>query len=367
MPIRSSTDILHPYAKNFLEKAGGYDTFIDVEFQALNFLVKNLINANLWDKFKALYPFIGRNARAHSINLVNPNRHNIRWYGNLTHNENGVTGNGGYGNTLCALGWFTNNNIHISAYNATQWGNTNSDSYLIGTTTRTNSIALKTASSTVYTYMGLYADITLPARAIRMTAGNKTNDYRHTEAYGLIMGNNSTKCFVNGIQFGIISPDDPSTYDWPNTTQGNFAKNTVVIQELDQYPVLILSANDFGSITSTSSANIRFASIGYGMTDSEALLFYNIVQSFQKILNRSVDGISVSSKTLQDKDEFIIPLLSILSSPIYRGVTTINQSESDSIAVPVLNITKAKTSGPRRIYIDSNIQTSISLVSFTEI
>lgn len=51
--------------------------------------------------FEFIYPFMGGSAASHSFNLVNPDRGRITWVGGLTHNANGVTGNGtsGFGKT----------------------------------------------------------------------------------------------------------------------------------------------------------------------------------------------------------------------------------------------------------------------------
>jgi hypothetical protein len=46
-----------------------------------------------------------------------------------------------------------------------------------------------------------------------------------------------------------------------------------------------------GTIPSTSSYSSResaFASIGYGLTDAEALAFYNAIQAYQTTLGRQV-------------------------------------------------------------------------------
>jgi hypothetical protein len=60
---------------------------------ALNDFVTGLINDGLWDKIDVMYPFIGGNATAHSINLKNPGLYTITTFtGSVVHNNNGVTG-----------------------------------------------------------------------------------------------------------------------------------------------------------------------------------------------------------------------------------------------------------------------------------
>ncbi len=68
---------------------------------AVNDLVLALKAANLWTPMLALYPFVGGSATPHSFNLANPATYQITWSGGLTHDANGVTGNGssGFGDT----------------------------------------------------------------------------------------------------------------------------------------------------------------------------------------------------------------------------------------------------------------------------
>ena len=81
----------------FLSATAITDTTIT---SALDTLVVDLKAYGLWDKMKAIYPFVGGTAATHSYNLKNTAAHQITWFGGLTHDSNGVTPNGtnGYGN-----------------------------------------------------------------------------------------------------------------------------------------------------------------------------------------------------------------------------------------------------------------------------
>ncbi len=60
---------------------------------AVNDFATGLINDGLWDKIDVMYPFIGGNVTAHSINLKDPGTYTITgWTGSVVHNSNGVTG-----------------------------------------------------------------------------------------------------------------------------------------------------------------------------------------------------------------------------------------------------------------------------------
>jgi hypothetical protein len=55
----------------------------------------------LKETFRFLYPFVGGTAVAHGFNLADPASGRINWVGTVTHNANGITGDGvsGQGNT----------------------------------------------------------------------------------------------------------------------------------------------------------------------------------------------------------------------------------------------------------------------------
>jgi hypothetical protein len=88
-------------AAAFIAAAGITDA---TQKAAINTLVVDLKSASLWDKFVALYPFVGGTATTHKFNLKNPldtdAAFRILWSGGITHNANGVTGNAtnAYGN-----------------------------------------------------------------------------------------------------------------------------------------------------------------------------------------------------------------------------------------------------------------------------
>lgn len=89
-------------AKAFLDAAVITDSTIS---NAIDTFVKALKSNGIWNKFYAIYPFVGGSASAHKWNLKDPRdldaAFRLTFYGGLTHNANGVTGNGltGYAET----------------------------------------------------------------------------------------------------------------------------------------------------------------------------------------------------------------------------------------------------------------------------
>ena len=88
---------MDPDALDFIDRASITDS---TEQYAANFIVLSLKAASLWTSIPALYPYMGGTADSHSQNLMSPS-YPIVWNGGVTHNSNGVTGDGttGYGDT----------------------------------------------------------------------------------------------------------------------------------------------------------------------------------------------------------------------------------------------------------------------------
>jgi len=94
--------------------------------EAINILVYDLQRYQLWGKMKALYPFVGGTAETHKFNLINPLNTNeafrLVFNGGWTHDSNGVTPNGttGYANTFLRPYQVLNqNSTHLSIFSNT--------------------------------------------------------------------------------------------------------------------------------------------------------------------------------------------------------------------------------------------------------
>jgi len=75
---------------------------------AIDTLINDLDGYGLVDKntpanskIKFLYPFVGGTSATHAYNLIDPSKFQITWVGGVTHDADGITGNGttGYGKT----------------------------------------------------------------------------------------------------------------------------------------------------------------------------------------------------------------------------------------------------------------------------
>jgi len=115
-------------AAAFIAAAGITDA---TQKTAVNNLVLYLKNNNVWGKLQAFYPFVGGSATSHKFNLVNPldtdAAFRIAFSGGVTHDSNGITGNGvnGTANTfyIASVNGLLND-AHISIYQRNDLGAT---------------------------------------------------------------------------------------------------------------------------------------------------------------------------------------------------------------------------------------------------
>ena len=87
-PVVPSYD---PDAQAFITAANITDS---TQKTAINTLVTDLKTYSIWTKMLGIYPLVGGTASSHSWNLKDTTKLKMRWVGGMTHDSNGVTGNG---------------------------------------------------------------------------------------------------------------------------------------------------------------------------------------------------------------------------------------------------------------------------------
>lgn len=247
-----------------------------IQQSAIRQLVFDLKTFGLWTKLRAIYPFVGGTALAHRFNLKDARdldaAFRLTFSGGITHSNDGCDFNGinGFANTFfntsTSMAGF-NNNHSLTLYIRTQqpsvgagWhtgvGNTSSGEPLYGLAIRRFSGSPTNArvyDSGNVSGNGRLIDTTLDARGFYIgnaIAANNRKLFRNGTAV-LTQTNNVTGISPNAsIYLGSINPSVGSQF----FLQGQFA----------------------------------FASIGDGLTDTEAANFYTAVQTFQTTLGRQV-------------------------------------------------------------------------------
>ena len=231
------------------------------QIRAIDTLVTSLKSAGIWTKMKAIYPFVGGNAASHKFNLKDPRdldaAFRLAFNGGWTHNSNGALSNGSnsYADTkLVPSSILSLNNTHISSYIRDF-----SPSYagvLLGTN-KTSRLWIAPSFSSLY---GIF----------QINNVNVTFNSRSSNG-GLWLGSRRTS--TNEMVFNNGS------------LHLNITANSTT---LDDGKIYIAARNDGAIAANYFIGTTAFASIGDGLTDTEATSFYAAVQEFQTSLGRQV-------------------------------------------------------------------------------
>jgi len=250
-----------PNVVNFVNATGitNNDTI-----NALDTLVATLKFNNIWDKLYALYPFVGATQQSNKYNLINTGSFLLAFTGSWAYNDNGISGNG------------------TNTYANTSFNPTSS----VSNFERNSSLAIYTRTDTTSSGydMGIEDNQSNRVYLISKNNGNKSSYSISTETplvsaadqngAGLFIGNisgsssNNQKIFRNG------------------TSIANQTNTTAIAANFPLY----IGANNFKNtgVNAFVSESFSLASIGKGLTDSEASTYYTIVQNFQTSLSRQV-------------------------------------------------------------------------------
>ena len=228
---------------------------------ATNTLVTDLKTAGVFTKMKAIYPMVGGTATTHKFNLANAQDSTtafaLSFVGGWTHSANGALPNGtnAYADTfLTPSTALTLNSTHLSYYSRT---NITTDIYTIGSYDNTNSLTM-------------YANY----------AGNNYSD-QYNGTNGRLL---SAVARGDGLFIGNRTASNVHN-NWRNTTKLGTSTVSTALGSLPTFKILLAAIQP----TFVNGAKqCAFASIGDGLSDAEALAFYNAVNAFQVTLGRNV-------------------------------------------------------------------------------
>lgn len=248
MPKTAGID---PDAQAFITAAAITDP---TQQSAINTLVIALKGYSIWTKFKAIYPVVGGTASSHAVNLKTPGTYNLSFTTGWTHSSTGMTPNGAAyadtglnDNTVLSL-----NSAHISFYSRT-----NVD--------------------------GLYCDIGNYDAAT--TSGINLFSRFVNEFYGRV--HNDGVGVSNSDSRGLFLANRVGSTQTRNFVNSTLKLQTIASVAKVSYNVVIAARNR-GFYDFYSPRQCAFASIGDGLTDTDAANFYTAVQAFQTTLNRQI-------------------------------------------------------------------------------
>lgn len=257
---------------------GSYDADAQAYFTTAG--VTNTTEKNLWNDFvvgakaddfwndvDVWNPLLGSTAAATAINAKNPAAHAITWYGTVTHNADGITGDGtsGYG---------------VMAYNPSQRMSVNgafAAAYVVNSTPNNQDQMMVFGAKDADSSLALVADYFNITFGILFNEGQALNQNSTTERTGVMVlnrtSNTSAKFWRNGVLIEEVTGDPvgPVSNALPN---GNLA---------------ILAQNDIGNtqINSLSSDTIGFLAFGgTGLNDTKRAAFEARLQTLMTGLGR---------------------------------------------------------------------------------
>lgn len=267
--------IANSISSNYVVSGGGFDpdaeafivatgTTNPTEQNAINELVLNLKNANIWTKFNALYPFIGSTATSQKFNLKNPldtdAAFRLSFVGGWTHSSSGALPNGtnSYANSFLSTSTIGLNSVHLSYYS------------------RTNSTSGGSEMGALQNSPNSYTDLAL----------NQTGF------------NAFTRINSNGSPTNVANADSRGFYV-ANRTASNvlklFKNSNIIISSADvsnattTRTIFIGGVNNAGTPSLYSNRQCAFSSIGTSLTDLEAQVFSQIVEGYQFALSRNIN------------------------------------------------------------------------------
>ena len=256
-------------AAAFLVAAGITDPTITA---AINTLVNDLIGYGVWNKLKAIYPFVGGTATTHKFNLKNPAdtdaAFRLSFVGGWTHSANGALPNGtnAYADTYFNPSALSQNvnSTHLSLYQR-GLSNTGFSRAKIG--------AANTDAVLNGVGLGFFSAGTREVGVIAASGGAQyAPSSPSPAAQGFFMvatnGNRGAQHYINGLANG-----------GPITQSGLMPNFNIHIARLNSG-----SSFDFYYF----NKECAFASIGDGLSNTEAANYYTAVQAFQTTLNRHV-------------------------------------------------------------------------------
>jgi len=244
---------------NRVTTAGG--ALSTTELNAVNTLAIQMKVNDLWNRMKAVYPMVGSSAASCAQNLISSSFTGTFSSG-WTFTSTGATPNGtsAFFNTgLNASTVLTKSSHHLSYYSRTQ--TTVNNIWDMGSQSSPNDSLL-----TLYFNGVALKGFLNGAYPLNFTSSSSTN------TLGLHIGSQTASALSKLYQNGSLL----------NT---NTNANSTTFANINMY---IGAANVAGTAASFSSRQTAFASIGDGLTDTQALNLYTAVQAFQTTLSRQV-------------------------------------------------------------------------------
>ena len=243
---------------NRVTAAGG--SLTTNEENAINTLVINMKAINVWNSMKAIYPMVGSSAAACAQNLKSSSFTGTFTSG-WTFASTGATPNGT--SAYMSTGFIPNNNLTLNSASI--------------------SVYLRTNST------GLLCDISVIQDSVA-GANDQMNIYPRflNDAYFRVF-DGSSATVANTSSEGWFLANRVSSAETRNFKNSTLTTKTVASGTINTSQIILgAGGTTTGIAQAFSNRQNAFATIGDGLTDTQASDFYTAVQSFQTTLSRQV-------------------------------------------------------------------------------
>jgi len=241
-----------PRTTAFLAATGITDTTIAI---ALNNMDKAIILNGLESDIKFLHPFVGGTATTSKYNFMDVTKNNCTFFGGVTFDANGITGNGTNG--YATFGFTPSTNFAVGSAHVATYDRTNSFAtgrYTIGAFSSGQVVWISYANDTQYAILGgannIISNGSINITKLRIATRTATNVF---------------KAFRDGTQVG-----------------------TTITANITTYPSTQLAYLFATGLTYYSNHNLAFGCGGNGLSDAKAIALNTIVNNFQTALGRNV-------------------------------------------------------------------------------
>jgi hypothetical protein len=258
-----SEDFLDPDVKNYKNKSGVSDGVI---IPLVNTYVTELKAAGIWNKFYAIYPFLGGSSSTTSYNLKDADYYQITWAGTMAYGTLGVDFDGvsGFGDTNFDFSAISSTieDIHFSFYTPDANGGLANVPMGVGSTAADDRIRMAFDAGTDNYYADMWSNGAIAGRVSVSGLGAPAGHYLASR-----FSASTAFVYLDGVQKALNS-------------------TTVDVSDVPSDTFYVGAANVAGVASGFTTKTLGLATIGKHLTASDITSFHTITDKFLTSLGR---------------------------------------------------------------------------------
>lgn len=254
---------LDPDVKKYKDKSGVSDPII---VSAVNTYVTELKAAGIWNKFYAIYPFLGSAAAPTSYNLKDADYYQVSWAGGMTYGSLGVDFNGttGFGDTNFDFSAISSTieDIHFSFYTPDANFGLANVPMGVGSTAADDRIRMAFDAGTDNYYADMWSNGAIAGRVSVLGLGAPAGHYLATR-----FSDSTAFVYLDGVQKALNS-------------------TAVDVSDVPSDTFYIGATNLAGVASGFTTKTFGLATIGKHLTATDITSFHTITDKFLTTLGR---------------------------------------------------------------------------------